>query len=203
MLLDPARSRPWVLLSLVLSLAGCSQVPVQPSSPAMSFPASVTGGDPYILSGYGSWTLPGGGPRRGPHPAIDFDGSIGDPVLAAAPGRVYRIWTPDTGGGECGNGIRLYHDEFNRFTMYCQLKEVRVQSGDRVERGQVIGLLGASGGVRQPMLHFELANQSRYRNDGDLDGTYDPLPLIVGCFDPAKTYPTDLLVLTYPVRCKK
>ena len=42
MLLDPARSRPWVLFSFVLSLAGCSQAPVQPSSPAMPFPAAAT-----------------------------------------------------------------------------------------------------------------------------------------------------------------
>ena len=165
--------------------------------------ATGIGGDPYILSGYGSWFGPGGGRRAGPHPAIDFDGSIGDPVLAAAPGSVYRTWTPDSGGGECGFGIRLYHEAFNRFTMYCQLKEVRVQIGDRVERGQLIGLLGASGGVPQPMLHFELARESRYRDDGDLDGTYDPLPLIAGCFEPAKAYPTDRLVLTYPVRCEK
>jgi hypothetical protein len=30
----------------------------------------------------------------------------------------------------------------------------------------------------------------------------DPLPLTVGCFDLGKSYPTDRLVLTYPVRCK-
>ena len=42
MLLDPARSRPWVLLSLVLSLAGCSQAPVQPSSPATSSSTAAT-----------------------------------------------------------------------------------------------------------------------------------------------------------------
>lgn len=50
MLLDPARSRPWVLLSLVLSLAGCSQAPVQPSSPAMSFPAAATAPAPRLAS---------------------------------------------------------------------------------------------------------------------------------------------------------
>lgn len=156
--------------------------------------------EPHVLSPYGAWRLPGGGQRRGPHPAVDFDGSIGDPVLAAAAGTVFRTWTKPR-RSECGNGIRLHHEKFNRFTLYCQLKEVRVRPGDHVERGQVIGLLGASGGVWQPMLHFELADEPRYRDDGDLNGTYDPLPLTVGCFDPAKTYPTDRLVLTYPVKC--
>ena len=42
MLLDPARSRPWVLSSLALSLVGCSQAPVQPSSPNMSSPVAAT-----------------------------------------------------------------------------------------------------------------------------------------------------------------
>lgn len=42
MLLDPIRCRPWVLLSLVLSLAGCSQAAVQPPSPATSSPAAAT-----------------------------------------------------------------------------------------------------------------------------------------------------------------
>ena len=42
MLLDPARYTPWVLLSLVLSLVGCSQAPVQPSSPVTSSPAAAT-----------------------------------------------------------------------------------------------------------------------------------------------------------------
>ena len=42
MLLDPMRCRPWVLLSLVLSLAGRGQAAVQPSSPATSSPAAAT-----------------------------------------------------------------------------------------------------------------------------------------------------------------
>ena len=29
----------------------------------------------------------------------------------------------------------------------------------------------------------------------------DPLPNIVGCFDPSRSYPLDRLVLTYPVPC--
>jgi acetyl esterase len=42
MLLDPARSRPWVLMSLVLSLAGCGQAPVQSQSPPTLSPAAAT-----------------------------------------------------------------------------------------------------------------------------------------------------------------
>ncbi len=42
MLLDPMRCRPWVLVSLVLSLAGCGQLAVQPPSPATSASAAAT-----------------------------------------------------------------------------------------------------------------------------------------------------------------
>ena len=40
--LDFMRCRPWVLLSLVLTLAGCGQAPVQSLSPATSSPAAAT-----------------------------------------------------------------------------------------------------------------------------------------------------------------
>jgi hypothetical protein len=35
----------------------------------------------------------------------------------------------------------------------------------------------------------------------DINALEDPLARIVGCFDETKRYPTDRLVLTYPVRC--
>src|SRR5437879_5987722 len=41
-LIDPARSCQWVLLSLVLTLAGCSHAPVQSQSPATLSPTAAT-----------------------------------------------------------------------------------------------------------------------------------------------------------------
>ncbi len=40
LLLDPMQCRPWVRLSLALSLAGCGQATAQPPSPATSSPAA-------------------------------------------------------------------------------------------------------------------------------------------------------------------
>ena len=161
---------------------------------------------PVVLSGYRALVNPGGGVRAGPHPAIDFGGRIGDPVLAAADGVVVGVYR-DGPGRPCGNGIHVYHADFGRHTLYCQLAEVRVERFERVARGQVIALLGNSGEPSWspraiPMLHFGLYDSVRPRHDGDLAGTFDPMEFIVGCFDPARTYPTDRLVLTYPVRCK-
>lgn len=160
---------------------------------------------PHILSGYGSMQAAARA-RAGAHPAIDFGGSIGDPVLAAADGTVsYANYSP-----LCGHGIRLWHIDFNRFTLYCHLSEIQVALGDKVQRGQIIGLLGASGEPTSrtppgahpiPQLHFELAQDSRPRNDGDLAGSFDPLSITVGCFDKTRTYRKDQLVLTHPVVC--
>jgi hypothetical protein len=38
---------------------------------------------------------------------------------------------------------------------------------------------------------------------GDLitQARLDPMPFVVGCFDGTKRYPTDRLVLTYPLPC--
>ena len=162
---------------------------------------------PKILSPYKSMHTGSGRLRSGAHPAIDFAGRVGDPVLAAADGTV----TYATYSQLCGNGIWIQHVGFDRFTLYCHLSKMQVSVGDRVKRGQLIGAFGATGEPTMraifpaeplPQLHFSLQDRMSPRNDGQLDGTFDPMSAIVGCFDPAKSYPTDQLVLTYPLRCK-
>ncbi|MGH7469061.1 MAG: M23 family metallopeptidase [Longimicrobiales bacterium] len=48
----------------------------------------------------------------------------------------------------------------DRFALYAHLKpgSLRVKVGDRVQRGQVIGLVGNSGNSTEPHLHFHLAD---------------------------------------------
>jgi murein DD-endopeptidase MepM/ murein hydrolase activator NlpD len=167
--------------------------------------AACTTGGPLVLSRYRDLYDPRGAQRAGEHPAVDFGGSLGAPILAAAEGLVIALYQ-DGANMECGNGIRLWHDAFDRYTLYCQLADVKVHAGDRVARGQVIGSLGYTGKPSWkarpiPMLHFELSDQARYRGDGDVRGTYDPMQFIVGCYAPGRTYARDRLVLTYPVRC--
>jgi hypothetical protein len=70
--------------------------------------------------------------------------------------------------------------------------------GETVSRGQRIGALGTTGQRAWPgyeHVHLEL---QRGTDSRDL---HDPLPRMAGCFDAGATYPTDRLVLTYPVRC--
>jgi len=61
------------------------------------------------------------------------------------------------------------------------MDQIDVRPGQVVKRGEVLGkagIAGQSGGV--PHVHFELWQ-------GQPSRTVDPLPFIVGCFDPVKT----------------
>jgi len=56
----------------------------------------------------------------------------------------------------------------------------RNKEGDRVRKGQVIGLLGNSGNAVGPHLHFHIGNQYQI-NGGDLNGN-EGLPFVLDSF---------------------
>jgi murein DD-endopeptidase MepM/ murein hydrolase activator NlpD len=167
-------------------------------------------GSPRILSHYGSMTGVLGGPRSGRHMGVDFDASRGDPVIAAADGKVTLVLRGDS--ALCGNGVILQHrvDTLSWWTRYCHMDETGVQPGQEVKRGAVLGKIGTTGrsmGVSH--LHFELCPGQPCAREYSAHAA-DPLPFIVGCFDPAATVAYSALeasggqphlVLTYPVRC--
>jgi len=62
-------------------------------------------GTTRILSYYGDWTGVRPGQRPFPHRGLDFDASVGDPVIAATDGTVVRVFV----NGSCGNGIVVQH----------------------------------------------------------------------------------------------
>ena len=87
---------------------------------------------------------------------VDIGGRIGDPVVAAAPGRVTY-----TGSGIRGYGklIIIRHDNgFN--SVYAHNKEVLVKEGQSVARGQKIAELGDSDSDK-PKLHFEIRKSGK------------------------------------------
>lgn len=91
----------------------------------------------------------------------------GEEVLAVADGVVVAMRDdfPDEGEGPpatlanaTGNYVALRIAD-GRYAFYEHLaQDVRVDVGQRVRRGQVIGTVGASGQVTQPHLHFHLAD---------------------------------------------
>jgi lipoprotein NlpD len=82
---------------------------------------------------------------------IDIDGKLGDPVVAAAPGRVTYIGTGIPGLGKL---VVIKHD--NGFiTVYAHNREIVVKEQQNVSRGQKIAELGNSDSER-PKLHFQI-----------------------------------------------
>ena len=101
-----------------------------------------------ITSGFGGGrTFNGSVTSR--HMGTDFAGAVGDPVRAANRGIVRLIGAFYLGG----NVIYLDHGE-GLVTAYLHLSQQQVAVGDTVQRGEVIGKVGATGRVTGPHLHF-------------------------------------------------
>ena len=82
---------------------------------------------------------------------IDIDGKIGEPVLAAAAGRVTYIGSGIPGLGKL---VVIKHD--NGFiTVYAHNRDILVKEQQAVAQGQKIAVLGASDADR-PKLHFQI-----------------------------------------------
>jgi len=87
---------------------------------------------------------------------VDIGGRIGQPIVAAADGRVVY-----SGGGLIGYGelIIIKHDR--RFlSAYAHNNKLLVKEGDEVEGGQEIALMGSTGTDR-PKLHFEIRRDGK------------------------------------------
>jgi len=99
------------------------------------------------------------------HGGVDFSGKVGEPVRAANRGVVAIVDSFFL----AGNVVYIDHGA-GVVTGYFHLSATSVAVGDTVQRGQEIGLVGATGRVTGPHLHWS----ARY---GSL--TVDPLDLIV------------------------
>lgn len=87
------------------------------------------------------------------HEGIDIGASLGTPIKAAAPGEVIES-RPSDGYGYI---IVIYHGD-GLSTLYAHMyaQTVKVQKGQKVDRGQVIAAVGNNGQSTGPHLHFEV-----------------------------------------------
>ena len=86
-----------------------------------------------------------------PHNGVDIDAKMGEAVWAAKEGRT--LYSGSMSG--YGNVIILDHGN-GVSTLYAHLSKILVNQGDTVKKGEVIGLVGASGWATGPHLHFEV-----------------------------------------------
>jgi murein DD-endopeptidase MepM/ murein hydrolase activator NlpD len=89
------------------------------------------------------------GQPRSPHTGVDLGAPTGTPIHAMQGGRVVL----DEDLFFTGRTIVLDHG-LGLFSLYAHLSESRVEAGRVVEAGDVIGLVGATGRVTAPHLHW-------------------------------------------------
>ncbi|UCE30525.1 MAG: peptidoglycan DD-metalloendopeptidase family protein [Burkholderiales bacterium] len=131
--------------------------PVPAPTPAPG-PGPTDARAPVSASG---WSWPAGGPvikgfSGTSGKGIEIAGRVGDPVYAAAPGRVIFAGVGPRG---YGNLIIIKHDE-DVLSVYAHNSKVLVKEGQDVGRGQRVADVGDSDSDR-PKLHFEVRRGGR------------------------------------------
>ena len=102
-------------------------------------------------SRYGNRRSYNGGPYNAFHTGLDIVGSVGTEIFAPAAGEVVFAGPLTVRG----NATMIDHG-WGVYTAYMHQSEIMVQVGDRVSPGQLIGLIGATGRVEGPHLHWEV-----------------------------------------------
>ena len=147
-------------------------VPSFIATPAISMWDSLFGGG----SGGSSTTIPGvdsknwtgayGERRDGgrTHKGIDVALAIGTPIKAVMDGVVSAA---QSGSGERSYGLYVTIEHSGGMsTFYAHLSKINVKVGDKVVKGDIIGLSGNTGYSTGPHLHFELRVNGKHTNPG-------------------------------------
>ncbi|HHI02784.1 MAG TPA: M23 family metallopeptidase [candidate division Zixibacteria bacterium] len=112
----------------------------------------------YQIRGFGMKDDPFTGYKRF-HAGIDIANKIGTPIYATADGVVRT-----TGRGEdLGKYIVINHG-FGYMTKYGHLDGIKVKRGQKIRRGDIIGLMGSTGYSTGPHLHYEVIKNNKKIN---------------------------------------
>ena len=111
---------------------------------------SIKPADGWITSRFGYRKSPFTGKREF-HAGLDIANRIGAKVIATADGKVIyaskKLYI--------GNLVTIDHGH-GRLTKYGHLKKILVKRGQKVKRGETIGLLGNTGRSTGPHVHYEI-----------------------------------------------
>ncbi len=131
-------------------------------SPMSTDPSSYRLSSPF---GYRSDPILGIGKR---HTGMDFACPPGNPIYATGDGTVIKVAHEGKG---YGNHVEIDHG-FGYVTRYAHMSRIDVEEGQKLLRGDFIGLSGRSGRVTGPHLHYEVIYRKDYVNPSlymDLD----------------------------------
>ena len=157
----------WAQAQVGVGLAMVNQqLPVGKTIKGLSLSWALQPGSFVITQPFGPTTVllePAFGPYKHFHTGIDISAPLGARVMAAADGLVVAVGHSDFG---YGNYIVIAHGG-GIATLYGHLLQTIANVGDKVERGQVIGLEGSTGFSTGPHVHFEVRLN---------DQVIDPMP---------------------------
>ena len=86
------------------------------------------------------------------HNGIDFTAPVGTEIYATGNGIVGKV---EMNGRGYGNNVIINHG-FGYQTLYAHMSKVNVRTGQRVLRGDIIGLVGNTGSSTGPHCHYEV-----------------------------------------------
>ena len=106
------------------------------------------------------------------HNGVDYGAPHGTPVRSVGDGVVgFAGWQ-----NGYGNVIEMQH-EGGKTTLYAHLSRIDVRKGQRVEQGQHIGAVGATGWTTGPHLHFEFRIDGQHQDPLMIARASETVPL--------------------------
>lgn len=112
----------------------------------------------YKGRGYGMRVDPFTGYKRF-HYGLDISNKTGTPIYAAADGIVKYSGA----AGELGKLVTINHG-YGFQTRYGHLSKIKVKLGQKVRRGDLLGLMGSTGYSTGPHLHYEVLKDNQRVN---------------------------------------
>lgn len=112
----------------------------------------------WMSSRYGSRIDPFTG-KQAFHSGLDFSGKPNSEIQSIADGVI--IWAGKR--GNYGNLVEIDHGS-GYITRYAHLSQIDVEVGDKVTKGETLGLMGKTGRATSEHLHFEILKNGKKLN---------------------------------------